>query len=189
MIYIKDNFLPDIILNKMEEYLVDFKEIDTEHKKFWVMEAEEPFIKYIKGEISNLEGNTIENILSFFRIATDELDTDWRIHCDSIINEQLPDRALVLYMNDSEFTCMNGTAFWKHKIHGDSLPVGNLSTKEYNNLILNEAEDLSKWTLSTIIGHKKNRLLSYPCNYFHSKYPNIAWKSGRKIFVMFYKVN
>ena len=189
MIYIKDNFLPNVVLKKIEEYLIDFKEVDTGHKKFWVMDAEKPFIEYVSQRISILEGKNIENILSFFRIATDELDVDWRIHCDSIINETLPDRALVLYMNDPELDCLNGTAFWKHKKHGDSLPKEELSSKEYNNLILKEAEDLSKWTLSSIIGCKKNRLLSYPCNYFHSKYPNKSWKNGRKVFVMFYKVD
>ena len=189
MIYVQDDFLSDIILSKIEEYLTDFKEVDTGHKKFWVMNAEQPFVDYMVQRISLLEGKDIENILSFFRIATDELDTDWRIHCDSIINEVLPDRALVLYMSDSELDDINGTAFWKHIKYGDSLPIEALSIEEHNNLILNEAEDLSKWTLSSIIGCKKNRLLSYPCNYFHSKYPNKAWKNGRKVFVMFYKVN
>ena len=27
----------------------------------------------------------------------------------------------------------------------------------------------------------------YKDNYFHSKYPNKSWKSGREVFVMFYK--
>ena len=51
-------------------------------------------------------------ILSFFRIATDELDTDWRIHCDSIINEVLPDRALVLYMNNSELSIWKNSEYF-----------------------------------------------------------------------------
>ena len=35
--------------------------------------------------------------------------------------------------------------------------------------------------------HKKNRLISYPCNYFHSKYPN-EFVESRIVFVMFYKI-
>lgn len=188
MIYIIDNFLSTIIIDKINEYLVDFKEVDTGHKKFWVMDAEEPFINHITEKISNIEGEKIENIISFFRISTDKLDTDWRIHCDSIINDKIPDRALVLFMNDSANSNLNGTAFWKHEKWGDSLPIEHLSTDVYNDLILNQAEDLSVWELNTIIGHKKNRLISYPCNYFHSKYPNKSWKDGRKVFVMFYKI-
>ena len=188
MIYLIDDFLPSIILDKMDEYLVDFNELDTGNKKFWVKDAHPPFIEYVIKRLTQLEGNNIENILAFFRIATDVLDTEWRIHCDSVINNQLPERAIVLYMNTSPLTELNGTAFWTHKKYGDFLPNKDLSTDEYNNLILNEAEDLSKWTLKSVIGHKKNRLISYPCNYFHSKYPNKAWEKGRKVFVMFYKI-
>tara|TARA_R110000751_G_C13638895_1_gene466687 strand:- start:159 stop:737 length:579 start_codon:yes stop_codon:yes gene_type:complete len=189
MIYVEDDFLPEVVLNKMEEYLVNFKEINTEHKKFWVMEAEDPFMDYVINKISSIEGREIINILSFFRLATDTLDTEWRIHCDSIINNQVPERAIVLYMNNTELNKINGTAFWDHNEWGKSLPMKDLSSDIYNNLILNDSNDIEKWNINTIIGNKKNRLLSYPCNYFHSKYPNKAWKNGRKVFVMFYKTN
>jgi len=53
-------------------------------------------------------------------------------------------------------------------------------------MLKEDAEDLKKWNVKSIIGHKKNRLLSYPCNYFHSKYPN-KFKESRIVFVMFYK--
>ena len=43
------------------------------------------------------------------------------------------------------------------------------------------------WTLNSVIGYEQNRAISYPANYFHSKYPNKSWKSGREVFVMFYK--
>jgi hypothetical protein len=45
---------------------------------------------------------------------------------------------------------------------------------------------LDKWSLNSVVGYKPNRLVSYPCNYFHSKYPNKSWKEGRVVFVMFY---
>ena len=189
MIYIQDDFLPDIILNKIEEYLVNFREVNVGDKKFWVMDAEEPFVKWVLGYIGNIEGVNIENVLSFFRIATDKVDNTWRIHNDSIINGQQPDRALVLYLSDTELSCMHGTAFWEHKEHGDKLLKEKLTNEEFDRLLKEDSEDLTKWNLKTIIGYKKNRLLSYPCNYFHSKYPNMAWESGRKVFVMFYKVN
>ena len=47
----------------------------------------------------------------------------------------------------------------------------------------------SKWKLKSVIGYKPNRLLSYPCNYFHSKYPNESWNEGRVVYVMFYTVD
>ena len=54
-------------------------------------------------------------------------------------------------------------------------------------MLKEDANDETKWKLNTIIGYKDNRLLSYPCNYFHSKYPNTSWKEGRQVYVMFYK--
>ena len=54
-------------------------------------------------------------------------------------------------------------------------------------MLVNDANDQSKWTLKSVIGHKENRLVSYPCNYFHSKYPN-EFEESRIIFVIFYKI-
>lgn len=187
MIYIVDNFLQNNILNKINNYLVDFKEVDTGDKKFWVMDSPEDFTSYMTNKISMIENKEINNILSFFRIATDELDTDWRIHCDSIINDQLPERAIVLYLSEPGLNELNGTALWDHVDHGNSLDYKDLSCDKFDDLLLNEANDLNRWTLNSVIGYKQNRLLSYPSNYFHSKYPNKCWGKGRKVFVMFYK--
>ena len=51
-----------------------------------------------------------------------------------------------------------------------------------------DANNLDKWKLNTVLGYKQNRLISYPANYFHSKYPNESWEKGRQVFVMFYKI-
>ena len=59
--------------------------------------------------------------------------------------------------------------------------------EEYDRLIKEDFNDISKWNLKSVIGYKQNRLISYPCNYFHSKYPNKSWKEGRVVLVMFYK--
>ncbi len=187
MIYIIDNFLRNNILKSLNKYLVNFKEVDAGDKKFWIMNPPEDFTAWMCDKISVIENKRIENILSFFRIATDELDTDWRIHCDSIINGQLPLRAIVLYMSEPGLDELNGTALWEHKELGCSLPVDQLTSKKYDDLILNESNKLDNWKLNTVIGYKKNRLVSYPSNYFHSKYPNKSWEKGRKVFVMFYK--
>ena len=187
MIYLKDNFLPDIILNSIEKYLVDFKEVDTGEKKFWVMDTPIEFQKWIINKISIIENKQIKDVFSFFRISTDKLDTDWRIHCDSIIQEFIPERALVLYLSKSPYKELRGTAFWEHHKYGEYLPTKYLNTDIYNDLIKNDANDLNKWKLKSVVGLNKNRLVSWPANYFHSKYPNKSWEKGRKIFVMFYK--
>ena len=59
-------------------------------------------------------------------------------------------------------------------------------SEEYDKLLIEDSNDRDKWLLKSVIGHKQNRLLSYPCNYFYSKYPN-EFLESRKVFVMFYK--
>jgi|TARA_R110000796_G_scaffold1610_1_gene6406 hypothetical protein len=187
MIYIIDEFLRDNILNKLNNYLVNFKEFDAGDKKFWIMNSTQDFDSWMVNKISEIENKKINNILSFFRIATNELDTDWRIHCDSIINGQQPTRAIVLYLSDPGLEELNGTALWEHKDYGYSLDNSELTSKKYDDLLLNHSNVLDNWKLNTVVGYRKNRLISYPSNYFHSKYPNKCWEQGRKIYVMFYK--
>jgi hypothetical protein len=143
-------------------------------------------VNTIQLEIQALEKVKIEPILAFMREAKEGQDHDWRIHNDSIIEGEQPDRACVLYISDTKQSGLNGTAFWEHKKHGDRFE--NTNVIEQNRLLSEDANDLDLWDLKSIIGHKKNRLISYPCNYFHSKYPN-EFIDNRVVFVMFYKIN
>jgi hypothetical protein len=186
MIYIKDDFLPQELLDRIDEDKSSYEEVVTPGKSFWVKHASTDFIIWICGRISEIEGGGITPILGFFREAKEGQDNDWRIHNDSIIEGQQPDRAAVLYISDSNYNGINGTAFWEHKLYGDTFK--DVSPEKFNKLLIEDSNDLDKWTLKSIVGHKKNRLISYPCNYFHSKYPNEFVKS-RKVFVIFYKVN
>ena len=187
MIYVKDNFLSKELLSTTEKYLNNFQEIETKEKKFWVMDPVPEFTNNIINKISNLEGQPVTNVFSMFRMSNNLVDNDWRIHSDSLINNDLPQRAAVLYLSDSTLDELHGTAFWEHKMYGESLSWEDLNNDVYNKLIRKDSEDLEKWKLKTVVGWKKNRLISYPCNYFHSKYPNKSWKEGRKIYVIFYK--
>ena len=186
MIYIKDNFLDKELFKLLNKTLNNFTKVEMPGKNFWVKEPDKDLVKYITTKLSIIENNDIENILCFFREAKQDQDNTWRIHNDSIISNQKPDRALVLYMSDNKSKSLNGTAFWEHKKYGDTFP-NNKSSKEFNKMLSEDAEDLSKWNLKSIIGHKPNRLISYPCEYFHSKYPN-EFINSRVVFVMFYKI-
>ena len=186
MIYIKDNFLDKKLFKLLNKDLDDFTKVEMPGKNFWVKEPDKDFVKYVTAKLSIIENNDIENILCFFREAKQNQDNTWRIHNDSIISNQQPDRALVLYMSDNKNDSLNGTAFWEHKDYGDTFPDYETPEK-FNEMLNKDAEDLTKWNLKTIIGHKPNRLISYPCEYFHSKYPN-EFKNSRVVFVMFYKI-
>ena len=183
MIYIKDDFLDEELFRHLQNYLTDFKEFDTPNKKFYVMHPPEGLVEHIEDKVSKIEGVKVKSILSFFRQCKENQDNEWRIHNDSIIEGQQPDRAIVIYMNDNK-RALNGTAFWQHKTKGDFFQYSD--DGQFDEMLKEDSNDKSKWNLKSVIGCKENRLISYPCNYFHSKYPN-EFKKERKVFVMFYK--
>lgn len=184
MIYIKDDFLDDYLIDFLNKDQSEYERVDTVDKSYWVKYPTQDFIKIICDKISKIEDCEVTNVLSFFREARWNQDDDWRIHNDSLIYGEQPDRAAVLFISDIEELGLNGTAFWEHKELGDTFS-GN--EEEFNTMIVVDSNYPELWTLRSVIGHKKNRLISYPCNYFHSKYPN-KFTNSRKVFVMFYKV-
>lgn len=187
MIYFIDDFFDRESYDELSSQLkgTNFEEQVVGDKSFFVKPSSASIDNVVCSKIEMLEGRPIRNILSFFRVSTDRLDTDWRIHSDQKINGEQPERALVLFMSPSESTAvMNGTAFWEHKNYGHSLPY--VSDGEFDRLLQEDANDTSKWKLNSVIGHRENRVVSYPASYFHSKYPAMSWSSGRIVFVMFY---
>lgn len=184
MIYIKDNFLNQSLIDELNNDTSSFQKVDTPGKSFWVKLPPEDFLRLVCDKISSIENCYINPILAFIREAKQDQDNDWRIHNDSIIEGQQPDRAAVLYISNENHEGLNGTALWEHKLYGDKLL--NITPEKQNKLLNEDSNDLEKWTLKSVIGHKQNRLLSYPCNYFHSKYPN-EFVDSRKVLVIFYK--
>ena len=188
MIYVVDNFLEEAFYNIHSDSLKNNANIEVVvgEKSFYIQPASEEFVEVVCNVLSEKEKKSIQPILSFFRCATDKLDNDLRIHSDYIIEGVKPDRACVLYMSKSELEDLNGTAFWEHEHYGQSLPK-DVSHEEFDRMILEDSNDITKWKLKSVIGNNENRLVSYPSNYFHSKYPATAWEKGRYVFVMFYK--
>ena len=183
MIYIQDNFLKPMIFKALVDYADEFKEIKTPGKSFWIKDLPEYFPDLLARGLASIEGKDINIIKSFIRKAEGNQDDEWRIHNDTIIEGQKPDRAAVLYL-ESNYHELNGTAFWEHENYGETYIESD--AEEFNRMLVNDANDKSKWKLKSVIGYKPNRLLSYPCNYFHSKYPN-KFKNPRKVLVIFYK--
>jgi len=185
MIYIKDDFLSQDLIDTLNDDKNVFQKVDTPRKSFWVKLPSDDLLNLICDKISNLENCYINPVFAFIREAKEGQDNDWRIHNDAIIEGQQPDRAAVLYISEDKHEGLNGTAFWEHKLYGDKFK--DISPEKYNKLLNEDANDLDKWILKSIIGHKQNRLISYPCNYFHSKYPN-EFVDSRIVFVIFYKI-
>jgi hypothetical protein len=188
MINIVDNFLDQDTYDATYERLLrnDFTDVEVGDKHFWVQFSYASFDEMILNKLSAIDGVQRECLLGFFRVATEEFDTDWRIHADSKVGDIRPERALVLYISPSTKKGLHGTAFWKHKEIGYEMPL-DVSDQEADRFLLEEANNVDRWELHSVVGYKPNRALMYPSNYFHSKYPNTGWKEGRMVYVMFYR--
>lgn len=188
MINIVDDFLEEGVYDSIYKLLLvnDFRAVKVGDKDFWVQYSNEVFDKYVLEKLSAIDGVKRESLLAFFRVATEEFDTDWRIHADSKVGDIRPERALVLYISSSTKEGLHGTAFWKHKKVGYEMPL-NVSNEEADRFLLEEANSLDNWELHSVVGYRPNRAVMYPSNYFHSKYPNTGWKEGRMVYVMFYR--
>ena len=188
MINVVDNFL-DNNTHEIISFMLSsnsFKEVEVGDKKFWVQYSDPDFDNLILRKLSAIDGVPRESLLAFFRVATQQFDTDWRIHADSKVGDIRPERALVLYLSPSTMEGLHGTAFWKHKNLGYEMPP-YISNEESDRMLMQEANDLSNWELHSVVGYRPNRAVMYPSDYFHSKYPNVGWKEGRMVYVMFYR--
>ena len=102
MIYIEDNFLEKELLDTLLLDNRDYQEVKTPGKSFWVKEPHSLLVDYMVNKISYIENRQVENILCFFRQAKEGQDNDWRIHNDTIIEGQQPEKAIVLYLSKNK---------------------------------------------------------------------------------------
>ena len=187
MIYTIDNVVSKELFEDERGRLEsqDYTEYAFEDKSFFVQAPSQSFLDAVCTAVcqeEKLQG--IEVLLAFHRQAIGYQDCSWRIHCDSKIQDQWPHRAVVVYMSEPhEFE--SGTMFWTHKEHGNMF-LGD-DEVELARLLKEDSNDTSKWEEGKLVKHVPNRLLSYPANMFHSKYPN-RFPRSREVFVMFYRL-
>lgn len=139
-----------------------------------------PFIdRQLQAAMERSLARKLRNIISFYRLNTSRLDTEFRVHCDTVIQGELPDYAGVFYLE----TCQDsGTALYEHPVHGRGDDQG-LSIFD---------EDDGKWSPYFMCPEYENRMFLYKSSLFHGRYP---WKArgntrkdGRIVIVKFMKV-
>lgn len=174
-----DNFLPEGLFQELSDYCKqkEFQLVNAGEKQFLVLPTPPIIIEY-------LQIPEHEIILTFIRKAHKEFDTEARIHADNIINNEKTHLASVLYISESNTP--NGTAFWQHHKHGKSLPA-DVTEQEFNRLLTEDSNDLSKWKSIGFVQNVPNRLLTYNANNFHSKFPSLIDSGERIVLVTFYK--
>jgi len=180
MIQITDSFLPENAFLDLQDYCREnkFEIVSLGEKPFSVLQTP----KYLY-EFLQIPDHVL--VLTFIRSANADFDNELRIHADNIINGHKTVGASVLYINDRSEVSENGTAFWLHEKHGQSLPA-DVSNEEFDRLLKEDANDESKWTKTDYVSAFPNRQLLYPSQYFHSKYPAKIEKGERMVLVCFY---
>ena len=191
--FILDNALEKKEFLHYQDYLKNtaiYKMVEADgNKKFYITNAPYGLQEKITKLIEKILNKKINIISAFIRKATKFLDTNWAIHSDLYVGqEESPTHGAVFYISHKKDE-LNGTALWNHKELGYKMPrdlgqerTMELSDRDYNNL--------DKWELSSVIGGIENRLVSYPAEFFHSKFPRQAWgttqKDCRIVFALFY---
>ena len=159
---------------------------------YYVANAPQNIIDKIYTEIESIYNTKIKNIVCFLRLASSVFDTDLRIHCDNgnVGTDFAPTHGGVFYITYGK-NDINGTAFWRHNKYGYVCPT-DFTDKDIQEKIMCDKEDVTKWNLNTIIGGLPNRLVCYPSQYFHSKYPRVMNgihpKDSRIVMVVFFKI-
>lgn len=181
MTTIQDNFLPPEYFSLLQEHCEStaFQHIKLGEKEFSYMQTPPEFLEFLQ-----IPGHEI--VLTFIRRAYPGFDSELRIHADNIIDGHKTSLASVLYINNPEGVTRNGTAFWEHHYYGSRLP-DNVTPEEFDRLLTEDSNDISKWEQTDFILAKPNRLLTYDSQCFHSKYPQEIAKGERRVLVAFYK--
>lgn len=176
---VEDNFLSEKDFADLLSFVnkEEFIEIGGEDKKFLAVITPDE----IREKMELLGYKTV---FSFIRKAHKDFDTDPNIHADGVVLNENVDVASVLYITTSGTT--NGTAFYSHHHYGEHMPA-DISEEEFDRLLLEDSNDLSKWDLSELVLNRPNRLLQYDAKSFHSKYPPVIEEGERVVMATFYK--
>ncbi len=175
MIKTIDNHLPPLALSDLKNYISEneFQEQKVDDRIFSVM----PLPRYLL-EFFQIKGQ--ELILAFLRRSNLNYDVTLNIHSDGLVNGRKTSLASVLYLNNDLET---GTQFYKHHIHGLKLP-DDVSENEFNRLLIEDSNNISKWTKMDYVAGVENRLVVYDASAFHSKSPQII--NGERIVAVFF---
>jgi len=161
LIHIFDNFL-----NNFDERLEYAKSADyslteyqgVNYKNIHVLENDQAIID----EINKVSGLDLEG---WSILRTGHNPTGW-IHADTNCGGW----AAVYYLTEPED--IEGTAFWSHKGSGD-----RIASNDWVDIVNNDANNEDAWNLKQIVVAKKNRLVLFPCDIFHSVYPRVGPES------------
>ena len=143
----------------------------------------------IMSSVVSIMGVPIDMEFLVARLSTDTIDSDVRIHTDFGMGTT---HACVWYGTDPPEEPVSsyagyGTAFFDHHVHGIRFRG---EKDEHDRLLREDAGDLQKFNFQSLVPMKENRLVVYPSDLFHSRYPFEGWgtsqQDGRVVIVGFF---
>lgn len=142
----------------------------------WAGYQHPQFIRQMEGLLARSTGKAKIHHQAFVRAPAGHLTSQW-IHADNICAKY----AAVLYLDKNE---QGGTAMWRHlQTRCDRLDATfaerlNLPPAEIVSTMQREGCDESFWELAGYCGARFNRLVWYPSDVFHSRYPREGFGEG-----------
>lgn len=149
--------------------------------------------------LSEFMGFPVESCLSFFRLNTEQDTTPSRIHADDIVLGSEWASVVYLCTPEQEINMNVGTALWKHMpTMQDGRPPIQFAREvtgnpvDFYDKIDQDGHNESLWQLTAMAGMKNNRIVIYPSQLFHSRYPrDVVFgntkETGRLVWVNFFR--
>ena len=174
---ILDDFFPDFDAVRAFALSHDFTqepEYDGHAYPGFAQVKDERFAGYMASLLAEATGCNVGIKIAAFVAGTEAFETQQWIHADNTCASH----AAVVYLFDQPGF---GTAFWqhigtksdslqKHLSHFTDLPADSVAQ-----VLQTQGRSEAMWTRSDYADSRKNRLIFYPSDRFHSRYPQAAF--------------
>lgn len=188
-----DDFLPDPVGYReqaLKQPFYDIRGPDLEtYKNINVRPSDE-----FAGLLSARLGKDVKCGYSLLRVNFDGQMPNNAVHTDSGYDQF----AVILYLNRPE-DCKGGTAFWRHKKYGwthwptdEQVRRTCRKANKIGDQLRGDANNPDAWELVHVAEMKFNRMIAFPTNTWHSRWPWPAFgktmEDARLIWVSFFSV-
>jgi hypothetical protein len=158
----------------LESTKSDFKGIDVIGNLLYYQEVSKDIEEKLHRAIQREIGKYPKNILTFARLNTPTLNTEFRIHSDGVIRGQQPNLACVFYLRTDD----SGTALFEHPVYGREW-----KGKSSNVHLIDDGQ----WKIYEEYKSKENSMFLYYSDLWHGRQPWIV-EHDRIVIVSFMRI-
>ena len=158
-----------------------FLSVKVGGESFYIAQGPPLFRDQLIRAVSEILGeDTLAHSLIVGRCSTETIDSEMRVHSDY---DMTCTHAWVWYGTDPpEDPDPCGGALYGTALY-DNVELGPrfVGTRETHNCLLrNESDDETRWTVRQVLPMRKNRMVVYPADLFHSRYPHEGWGTSQR---------